>query len=146
MNLLKNVKLARVNDGEADSTGTYYSDIIDMEGFQGVVFIAKFEDVDNGAVLTLSAQQGASNSSGAMDDLSGNATHTASGADEADDDLLALDLYKPDEQYVRAKVVVATQAAELESIIAIRYGPAKSPTSQDSTVLDSDVLASPSES
>lgn len=146
MNLLKNIKLARVNDGESDATGTYYSDIVDMEGFEGIVFIAKFEDVDNGAVLTLSAQQGASNSSGAMDDLTGSATHTASSADGADDDLLALDLYKPNEQYVRAKVVVGSQAAELESIIAIRYQPTKMPTSQDSTVLDSDVLASPSES
>jgi len=145
-NLLRNVKVSRVNDGEADATGTYYSDIVDMEGFEGVVFIAKFEDVDSGAVLTLSAQQDAVNATANMADLTGNATHTATDATEADDDLLVLDLYRPTNQYVRAKVVVATEAAQLESIVAIQYGAAKAPVTQPATVMDSDTLASPAES
>lgn len=145
-NLLANIEVVRCNDGEADSTGTYYSDILDLSGFEGVMFIAKFEDVDSGSVLTLSAQQGETDATGGMSDLSGNATHTASDADEADDDLLVLDLYRPTERYVRAKVVVGTQAAELESVIALKYHAKKPPVSQGATVMDSDTLVSPSES
>jgi len=145
-NLLKNVWVGRVNDGEADATGTYYSDILDLSGYEGVMFIAKFEDVDNAAVLTLSAQQSETNAAGGMSDLSGDATHTATDADEADDDLLVLDVYRPTERYVRAKVVVATQAAELESIIAVKYHRKKVPVTQGATVMDSDTLVSPAES
>lgn len=145
-NLLKNVKVQRVNDGEADAQGTYYSDILDMQGFEGVLFIAKFEDVDDTAVLTLSAQQSETNATGGMSDLSGNATYTSDGGADADDDLLALDLYRPTERYVRAKVVVGTADAELESIVAIKYHAKKVPITQPSTVLDSDTLVSPAES
>lgn len=142
--LLKDVKVSRVLVAQADGTGTQSGDILDMEGWEGVMFIAKFDDVDDTAVLTLQAQQNIVNSGTGMATLSGNATFTA-GATDADNDLLVLDVYRPRERYVRPQVVIATANAITSGITAIQYGPRKSPVTQPSTVLDSDTLIEPAE-
>lgn len=137
--LLHNVKVTRVLAAQADGTGTQSGDILDMSGWEGVLFIAKFDDVDNTAVLTLQAQQNTVNSGTGMATLSGNSTYTAAAAD-ADDDVLVLDVYRPRERYVRPQVVIGTANATTACILAIQYGPRVLPTSQGSTVLDSDTL------
>ncbi len=132
--------LAAVADGQAAST----SDILDMAGFEGVVFIAKVADVTNGSVLTLQAQQDDVNGTSGMANLSGTVTYTATATD-ADDDLLVLDVYRPEKRYVRAVLTSATQNAVKDGIIAIQYGAKTQPTTQGTTVLDSDTLVSPAE-
>jgi len=144
MNFIKNFKITRVLEAQADGTGTQSSDILDMSGFEGVVFIAKFDDVDNTSVLTLQAQQNTVNSATGMATLSGNATYTAAAAD-ADDDMLVLEVFKPQERYLRAQVVIATANATNAGVIAIQYNTYKAPITQGSTVLDSELLVSPDE-
>lgn len=144
MNLLKNVLITRVLVSKADAQETQSSDILDMSGFEGVVFIAKFDDVDDTSVLTLKAQQDELNASGGMAALTGNATFTA-GATDADDDVLVLDVYRPEKRYVRAQVVIGTANAITSGIIAIQYGARKSPITQPATVLDSNTIFGPTE-
>lgn len=143
-NLLKNVKVTRVLAAQADGTGTQSGDILDMSGYEGVMFIAKFDDVDDTAVLTLQAQQDELNAAGGMATLDDSATYTA-GATDADDDLLVIDIHKPLKRYVRAQVVIATANAITAGVIAIQYGGAKDPQTQPATVLDSALLVSPAE-
>jgi hypothetical protein len=143
-NLLNNVLVTRVLGAQADGTGTASSAILDMTGYSGVMFIAKFDDVDNTAVLTLTCQQNTANSASGMATLDGSATYTAEAAD-ADDDLLVLDIVRPRERYVRAQVVIGTGNAILGSIVAIQYGAESVPITQGTTVLDSDTLTDPDE-
>lgn len=143
-NLLGNVKITRVLAAVADGQAASASDILDMEGFEGVLFIAKVADVTNGSVLTLAAQQNTLNSASGMATLDGSVTYTADATD-ADDDLLVLDVFKPRERYVRAVFTSATQNAVKDGVIAIQYGARKVPITQGSTVLDSDTLISPAE-
>lgn len=138
-NLLNNVKITRVLAAVADGQAASASDILDMQGFTGVMFIAKVADVTNGSVLTLAAQQNTANSSVGMATLSGSVTYTA-GATDADDDLLVLDVVKPRERYVRAVFTSATQNAVKDGVIAIQYGAEVVPVTQGSTVLDSDTI------
>ncbi len=144
MNLLKNVKITRILATQADGQGTQSSAILDMAGFEGVMFIAKLADVDDTSVLTLQAQQNIIDSTVGMATLTGTATFTA-GATDADDDLLVLDIYKPREQFLRAQLVIATANAINVGIIAIQYSGSKMPISQPATVLDSEQLVSPAE-
>lgn len=136
MNLLNNTLITRVLVATADGTGTQSSDILDMQGYEGVLFIWKLDDVDDTAVLTLQAQQDELNAAGGMATLTGTATFTA-GATDADDDCLVLDVYRPTKRYVRAQGVIATANATTAAIIAIQYGARKSPVTQSSTVVDS---------
>ena len=142
--LLNNVKITRVLGAVAAGQAASASDILDMQGFEGVLFIAKVADVTNGSVLALAAQQSVINDAGGMATLSGTVTYTADATD-ADDDLLVLDVYKPMERYVRAVLTSATQDAVKDGVIAIQYGARKVPITQGSTVLDSDTLISPDE-
>jgi len=143
-NLLNNVKITRVLGAVADGQAASASDILDMQGFNGVVFIAKVADVTAGSVLTLEAQQNTINSAAGMATLAGSVTYTA-GATDADDDLLVLDVAQPRERYIRAVFTSATQNAVKDGVIAIQYGAEAAPVVQGSTVLDSDTLVNPAE-
>ncbi len=139
MNLLKNTLITRVLVATADGTGTQSSTILDMQGYEGVMFIWKLDDVDDTAVLTLQAQQDELNAAGGMATLTGTATFTA-GATDADDDCLVLDVYRPAKRYVRAQGVIATANAKTAGIIAIQYGARKAPVTQSSTVVASNSI------
>ena len=139
MNLLENVLITRVMAIQSDEQATQSTDILDMQGFEGVMFVAHFADVDDTAVLTLQAQQDELNASGGMATLTGTATFTAAAAD-ADDDCLVLDVYRPEKRYVRAQLVVATANAIVASVIAYQYGARKVPVTQGSTVLASNSI------
>jgi hypothetical protein len=83
MNLLKYGKITRVLNQTADGTDDTVkaTTILDMSGFDSVLFIAAFADVDTGSVLTLRAAQATTNSTGAMTVLTGSATFTAGASD-----------------------------------------------------------------
>ena len=139
MNLLENVLITRVISTQGDGTGTDDGTILDMQGYEGVMFVAHFADVDDTSVLTLQAQQDELNAGGGMATLTGNATFTA-GAANADDDCLVLDVYRPEKRYIRVQLVVATANAIVASVIAYQYGARKTPVTQGSTVLASNSI------
>lgn len=135
MTFLNNCKITKVLDAVAAGQAASATDIIDMEGFTGVCFIASLGDVTAASVVTLAAQQNTINSTSGMATLVGSVTHTASATD-ADNTLMILDVVNPNEQFVRAVFTSATQNAVKNGVYAIQYGAKDSPVTQGSTVLE----------
>lgn len=142
--LLNDVKVTVISPAAVAAQTAIESDILDMSGYEGVLFLAVLGDVTTGSVLGLAAQQNIANSTSGMATLAGSATFTA-GASDADSKVLALDVYRPRERYVRAYLTRTTANAIIGGIIAIQYGAAKKPQSQAASVIDSETLVEPAE-
>lgn len=109
-------------------------------GFDSVCFVASLGACVNGSVVTLKAYAGNAPALGDGVYLTETATVTATAtAAFADNNLLILDVVKPGKRYVRADLTRATQAAVLDSIIAIRYNGRACPVTQPSGVADTGV-------
>jgi hypothetical protein len=129
-NLGKNVKISSALDyasGTADVTGT----IIDMQGYDGVLMILHAATIAAGAVTTFKAQQDTDSAGGTMADLEGTGISVA---DDDDNQLFIIDLYKPEERYVRCYLDKDASNAVGASAIYIQYNGAKAPF--DNSVTD----------
>lgn len=144
MSITKNIKITRVSAAAAAAQTAVNSSIIDMQGFDGVLFLAMTGDVSDTSVLTLKAEQNTANSTSGMAALGGAATFTA-GATSADNKVLALDVFKPTERYLRAVLTRGTANAAVDGIIAIQYGAQNKPTAHDVSVIASALLNDPAE-
>jgi len=132
MNLSKDVKVstaitsaAGVAD-TADITGT----ILDMSNYEGVLMIVRFGVITGSAVTSIKAQQDAAAAMGGAADLEGTSITVA---DDDDDQIFIIDLYRPRERYVRLYVDRGTQNAVVASAVYIQYGPRKKPVSNNVT-------------
>lgn len=142
--LLNDVAIDRVLVDTVAGVAATAGDILDMAGYEGVIFIAKLGDVTDTSVVTLTAQQSTANAAGGMATLAGSATFTA-GAANADNNLLVLDVYRPTERYVRPVLTSTVANAVKNGVIAIRYGARKVPATQGATVLAAATLIEPAE-
>lgn len=123
------------------------SDIIDMTGFDGVVFIGSVTDSVATGVATLKAEQSATNADGGMAALSGaSAAATCAVNDDLNDKLLVLEVVRPADRYVQAVRTSATANIAFGSLIAILYKERKLPITADSTILASTAVITPAES
>ncbi|PKN93011.1 MAG: hypothetical protein CVU44_11305 [Chloroflexi bacterium HGW-Chloroflexi-6] len=122
------------------------SDIIDMMGYDGVVFICPVTDSVQGGVATLKAEQDDANADGGMAALTGaSATATSAGNDDLNDKLLVVDVYRPTKRYVQAVRTSATQNIAFGNVIAILYKGKALPPSEHASILDLVAVASPAE-
>lgn len=143
MNMSDSIKITRVMNAVAAGTTDQNSSVIDMEGFEGVVFIAAFGAITASAVTSIKAQQGEESDLSDAADLEGTGISIA---DDEDNMLLVLDVFRPQERYVRCVVDRGTANAVIDGVIAVQYGPRTKPTTHDSTtVAGSEIHASPSE-
>lgn len=143
MNLTKNVKVTRVMSAVAAGTTDQNSSEVDMKGFEGVMFIAAFGTIDPTAVTSVKAQQDTVTGMAGAADLEGSSISVA--ADD-DDLVVVLDIYRPQERFVRCVIDRGTANAVIDGVIAIQYGPRKKPTTHDATtVVGTEVHASPDE-
>lgn len=94
--------------------------IIDMQGWDGVLFVVPFGPITAGAVTSIKAQQDTDPAMGAAADLLGSGQTVA---DSDDDKCFVIDLKRPLERYVRCVVSRATQVATVGSVLAIQYRP-----------------------
>ena len=92
---------------------------IDTQGYEGVLFVAKFGTAASGN--TLQAQQGTESDASDMADLEGTLVTVG-----ASDEIVWLDLVKPQERYVRTQVQRGTSTT-LDWCVAIAYGAHKTP-------------------
>lgn len=143
MNLIKNVKVTRVMNAVAAGTSDQEGSVLDMQGFDGVVFVAAFGTLTASQVTSLKAQQGAASNLSDAADLEGTATGPL--ADGDGNKLLVLDVYRPQERYVRCVVDRGTANAVIDGVIAIQYAGAKLPIAQGSTVAFAEAHVSPAE-
>lgn len=129
---------AAIND---DST------IIDMAGYEGVIFITTIEDSVDTGVASLIVEQNAVNSGTGMAALSGAvATLTSGAADDLNGKVLAVDVYRPKERYLRVNRTSAVANIAFGSVTAIRYGQRVSPTPDTAATGDLVSVTSPDES
>lgn len=135
-NLLKECKISRVSNAAAAGTTEVLSSVLDMTGYDGVIFIALLGDVTINSVLTLTAKGNTASSTSSPAPVTQKATdaYTATATD-ADNKLLAVDVVKPQTRYIFASLTRAAANAVVDGIIAIQYQSRSKPQSLDSTVL-----------
>ena len=145
MNLSKETKVTRVMTAQAAGSADANGSSVDMQNFDGVMFVASVGTLTATQVTTLKAQGSSDDADAdAFADLEG--TQTDAMADDDDDQSIVLDIYKPVERYIRPVLERGTANAEIDGIIAIQYGPRVKPTTHDATTVQtSQVLVSPAE-
>jgi len=113
-NVTNTGKFVKIKDHSTASTAAVESDIIDMAGYQGVVFFTSFGTAN--ATNTIKVQGNTANQTTGMADLEG--TSLASGSSDED---VIIELHKPTFRYLQ---VVAARGASstLESVWAYLYG------------------------
>lgn len=117
MNLLNNIKIVKALDyaeAAADRAGA----TLDMAGFDGVLMIVQFAAIAGSAVTSIKAQQDSDSGMGTVADLTGTAITVA---DDDDNQIFVIDLYRPTERYVRVYVDKDTSHNSAESAIYIQY-------------------------
>ncbi|MFA5379721.1 MAG: hypothetical protein WC455_28440 [Dehalococcoidia bacterium] len=118
MNLSNYAKISTALDyasGSADREGA----ALDMSGFEGVLMIVKFATIAASAVVTIKAQQGDESDLSDAADLEDTGISVA---EDDDDQVFIIDLYRPLERYVRLYVDKDASNATAESAIYVQYG------------------------
>ena len=139
--LAKNTKITRVMNAKADGATAQDGTTVDMQNWEGVMFVALFGALTATQVTSIKAQQSTAKSSGFSD-----LENTQVGPlDDDGNKALVLDVKNPRERYVRCVVSRATANAVIDGVVAIQYGPRKMPAAHDSTVAASEAHASPAE-
>ena len=138
MNLSKDVKITVVAAAATAATTAVTSSVLDMQGYDGVMFIALLGDVTDTSVLTLTAKGNTANSTSSPTPVTQKATDAfTAGASTADSKAIVVDVYDPALRYVFAELTRTTANAVVGGIIAIQYGAESRPTTQDASVIAS---------
>jgi hypothetical protein len=141
-NLLHEVKITRIQNAAAVGTTTLTTAAVDMQGWDGVLFVGAFGTITDGTP-GIKARQGqlANMSDGA--DLAGT---LVSPALTDDNKVVALDVYRPQERYLDVQIVRGgATGAVVDGAIAIQYRGRTKPSVQDATVAASEAWSSPAE-
>jgi len=137
MNLLNNcaVDWVLILDAAASSTDAN-SAILDMQGYEGVMFIVPMSDSAATGVATLNVQGNSANSDSGMATITGAvATATCSTNDDLNGTLLVVDVYKPLERYIQGNITSGTANIAYDAMVAIRYKGHKAPVTQDTATV-----------
>ena len=136
MSLLKNVKVAYVAGAAVAAQTEVLSTVLDMTGYDGVMFIALLGDVTATSVLTLTAKGNTANSTSSPTPVTQKATSAfTAGASDADSAALIVDVYDPAMRYMFASLTRTVANAVVNGIVAIQYKAEYRPTTQDATVI-----------
>ena len=137
MYLTDEIKITRVHDTLADGQTDVDGDAVDMAGFDGVTFVGLTGAITTTGTVTLAAEQ----STEAADNFVALADVTAQAAAAADSNkVLVLDVYRPNERYVRPTITRATADSVYGGTIAIQYRSRSCPTTHDSASLAAAVV------
>ena len=122
MNLSKNVKIDQILGYFAAGQTERASAILDMSGYEGVLFVASFGTIIEAGTIDVFADGDDENGAGSMAELAGTAAYTVTEAAAAlTYSCIVLDVYKPLERYIRCNINPATSNAVILGITAIRY-------------------------
>ncbi len=136
MSLLKNIKVTPVAASAVAAQTEVLTSVLDMSGFDGVMFIALMGDVTATSVLTLTAKGNSASSTSSPTPVTQIATAAfTAGASDADDKALVVDVYDPMLRYAFASLTRTTANAVVNGIIAIQYTAEYKPTTQAATVI-----------
>lgn len=146
-NFLKNNKIQEVMAPVSLASNTdSNSDRMDMQNYDGVIFILPITDSVNTGVATLTIEQNTADSDTGMAALSGaTATATSAANDDLNNTLLIVDVYRPRERYVQGVATSATANIAFGNMIAIQYKGRNAPVTQPASVQASTLVISPAE-
>lgn len=138
-NDIKIVSALDYASGSADRNGA----TLDMAGYDGVLMIVKLAAVATGGVNSIKAQQGSASDLSDAADLAGSKLTVA---DDDDNQIFVIDLFRPQKRYVRLLVDKDATNACAESAIYIQYGAKQRAIALNVTdLVTGKVLASPAE-
>lgn len=139
-----NLKITPVLGYFAAGTTKRTSTIIDMSGFDGVVFAAVLGTTIEGGTLDVFVEQHTLNQTSGMARVATTTVYTVPGSPAALTSIL-VDVYKPQERYLQCNITPAAQNAVICGIVAIQYKAKTAPITVDSTVVKVTRLMSPAE-
>lgn len=143
---LQNHQIDQVDGYVAAGVAPQSSDILDMSGWDGVVFVAGFGTLIEAGTLDVYVEQNTANSASGMARLATTTAHTVTAANALlTQSCIVVDVYRPQERYVRCVVDPSDQNAVILGVVAIRYRGSKGPVIQNANVLKSTTLAGPAE-
>ena len=131
-NLARNIKISWVKAliGSSSSTDSNTA-ILDMSGFDGVIFITPVTTATTGSVVALTVEASTTNADTYMAAITG---AVATKTSPANGTLLVVDVYKPLKRYVQGVITSATQVATFDATIAIQYSGVKLPAAEAATI------------
>jgi hypothetical protein len=137
------VKIEIASNTTAGAAGT--ADIttaaVDTAGYEGVLFIVPLGTIVSGAVTSIKVQQ-CDTTGGSYADLTGSAQTIA---DTDDDKLLYVDVYRPQEQFLKLIVDRGTQNTTVGGVVAIKYGKRTLGTASHGTGVSGEQWTGPAE-
>lgn len=141
MNLGRNVKIKRLKSFQSAAQSDVTSTEVDVSNFEGALFTVAMGAIDGSAETTCFVRSAAATGMASAAELEGTIITIA---DDDDDKIFVMDVYRPLEPFLDVKVTRATSNSEVENIQVELYGPRKAPTTHDSgTVADATYVAGP---
>ncbi len=125
--LLEEVKITKLNDATAAGTSAINSAVVDMAGFDGVVFLTNTGTVLATGTATVKVQQDTAAGMGAAADLLGT---SQAFVDTDDNKSVAVDIKRPLERYLRLVITRAVANSDWGPIWALQYRTRKLPVTQ----------------
>jgi hypothetical protein len=133
MNLGNATKRTRVVNATAAGTSAINGTVLDMSGFDAVLFEVLFGTLTATQVTSIKAQAGNLANGSDMSDIAGTSTGPLADADS--NKMLVLDLIRPaGYRYVRLVIVRGTANAVVDGAVATQYYSKKMPETDDTTV------------
>ena len=131
--ITQDVRIDRVANAAAAAQTEVLTSVLDMQGYDGVLFLALLGDVADTSVLTLTAKENtaSSTSSPTPTAVSGGAATFTAGASNADNKVLAVDVVCPTKRFVFGSLTRTTANAVVDGIVAVRYKAHAKPVVND---------------
>jgi hypothetical protein len=107
---------------------------VDAQRTEGVLFMATLGAISANGVAQLNIQESSTGTGGWAAIPGATATFTDSGAGTAGPIVVAVDVFKPQQRYLRAQLLRTVANTVLDGIVSMSYGLGKPPAIQDSTV------------
>ena len=142
--LTNNCKITPVLGYFAAGTTKRTSTIIDMDGFDGVVFVAVLGTTIEAGTVDVFVEQNTANATSGMARLATTTAYTVP-ATPAALTSIAVDVLKPRERYLQANITPASQNAVICGMVAIQYKAHNCPITDPSTMVKLTRLISPAE-
>lgn len=142
MNLSTAVKTVVVSAATAAGTTTVTSSVVDLQGFDGVMYIAILGDSTINAVGTLTSKLNTINGTTGSPVSGASATYTDADGTSNDNKMLIVDEYRPKSgRYGFCTLARATANIAVNAIVAVLYQADKKPTAADATLIASGIAA-----
>ena len=129
--LSRNVKLTTIQAAVAAGSTDVETSEVDTSGYEGVLLLGMVTPASSQSTCKLSAQSAASTTATFVT-IEGSSAEYAAGPTSRIN-ILASDVYKPVDRYVRAYVTRGTSNTAIEGVAAILYGPKKAPVTSTSS-------------